>query len=502
MDPTSRGNQPFTIETDEQIIIRTCNGEIYNHLQLEQEHHLTDKLISHSDCECIGHLYLKLWFLEAIRQLDGEFAIMLLATDKRNHIQHLYLARDSYGVRPLFIAKSDDGSIGRASEAKALVDLYDHVIPFAPWQIYDTTSNALVSYTPRSTDVIAGSVTDESQALVVIRQTVTDAVLKRLVADRPVGCLLSGWLDSSLICGIAAKLSDQPIHTFTIGLEWGTDIAYAEMVARHIGSVHQTFIVTIEEALAVIDQVIYTIESRDTTTIRASVRQYLVWKYISRTDIKVILTGEWSDEMSGWYMYFHNAPDPVSFDIECRRLLQDIYLYDGLRVDRAMSGHGLEVRIPLLDPAAVATYLSIDPTLRIPTTDRMEKYLLRKAFADDQLIPDEVLRRRKEAFSDGVSQQTKSWFELIQERIDTIVSDQEYSDYLTTVEQQSWISRETLLADSSNTCPKSKEQYYYRSKFIEYFWAQNVDMIPYYWLPKWSGNVMEPSARVLQTYQS
>jgi asparagine synthase (glutamine-hydrolysing) len=136
-------------------------------------------------------------------------------------------------------------------------------------------------------------------------------------------------------------------------------------------------------------------------------------------------------------MYFHNAPDLVSFDAECRRLLQDIYLYDGLRVDRAMSGHGLEVRIPLLDPVVVSTYLSIDPALRIPTTDRMEKYLLRKAFADDQIIPDEVLRRRKEAFSDGVSQQTKSWFELIQERIDMIISDQEYDEYLATIEQQS-----------------------------------------------------------------
>lgn len=502
MDPSSRGNQPFIIETDEHIITWTCNGEIYNHLQLEQEYYLIDKLTSHSDCECIGHLYQQLWFTETVRLLDGEFAIMLLVTDKSSQAQHLYLARDMYGVRPLFIGQSDDGWLGRASEAKALVDLYDHITPFVPWQIYDSVLDSFVSYAPHNIDLITEPITDEAQALIAVRQTVTDAVSKRLVADRPLGYLLSGWLDSSLMCGIATKLSDQPIHTFTIGLEGGTDIKYAEMVARHIGSVHQTIIVTVEEALAAIDQVIYTIETRDTTTIRASVWQYLIGKYIStHTDIKVLLTGEWADEMSGGYMYFHNAPDPVSFDTECRRLLSDIYLYDGLRVDRAMSWHGLEVRIPLLDPAVVSSYLSIDPTLRIPTPDRMEKYLLRKAFAEDNLIPNEVLRRRKEAFSDGVSQQNKSWFQLIQEHIDTIVSDEEYDDYLTTIEQQSWILRELLLADPSNTYPKTKEQYYYRSKFIEYFGEQNVDMIPYYWLPKWSGNVTEASARVLQTYQ-
>jgi len=415
--------------------------------------------------------------------------------------QTIYLARDTYGVRPLFIGKSSDGWFGWASEAKALVELYDHVTPFTPWQIYDSTSNTFIPYTPRSVDYIAESIMDETQALATVRQTVYDAVAKRLVADRPVGCLLSGWLDSSLICGIAAQLSDQPIYTFTIWLEWGTDIVYAEMLAKHIRSIHQTIIVTIEEALAAIDQVIYTIETRDTTTIRASVWQYLIGKYISQTDIKVILTGEWSDEMSGGYMYFHNAPDPISFDTECRRLLDDIYLYDGLRVDRAMSGHGLEVRIPLLDPAVVTTYLSIDPALRIPTSDRMEKYLLRKAFADDQLIPDEVLRRRKEAFSDWVSQQTKSRFEVIQEYIDTIISDDEYDLYLTDVELRTWVMSDILLSDPRNNYPKTKEQYYYRKQFIKYFWEQSVNMIPYYRLPKRSGNVTEASARVLQTYQ-
>lgn len=501
MDFSSCGKQPFVLETDSHSIMRSCNGEIYNHLQLEQEYQLSDQLTSHSDCECIGYLYIQLWFTEAVRQLDGEFAITLIVTDRTTQEQTLYLARDRYWVRPLFIGTNADGWLWRSSEAKALIDLYDVVKPFVPWHIYDSTSQCFIWYKAQSLDMIPRSITDESQALLTVRQTVYDAIAKRLVADRPLACLLSWGLDSSLICGIAAQLSDQPIYTFTIWLEWGTDIKYAEMVAEHIGSIHQTFIVTVEEALAVIDQVIYSTETWDTTTIRASVWQYLIGKYISQTKVKVILTGEWSDEMSGGYLYFHNAPDPISFDTECRRLLDDVYLYDGLRVDRAMSGHGLEVRVPLLDPAVVETYLSIDPALRIPTSERMEKYLLRQAFAEDNIIPDKVLRRRKEAFSDGVSQQTKSWFELIQEHIDTIVSDHEYEQYLTNLEVTSWVMSDILLLDSSNNYPKTKEQYYYRKKFVEYFWEQHVNMIPYYRLPKWSGNVIEASARVLQTYQ-
>jgi asparagine synthase (glutamine-hydrolysing) len=210
---------------------------------------------------------------------------------------------------------------------------------------------------------------------------------------------LSGWLDSSLVCGVAARLLwDSPLHTFTIGMDWWTDLEPARLVAKHIWSIHHEFLITPTEALEAIDDVIRTIESRDTTTIRASVFQYLLGKYIANTtDIKVLLTGEWADELMWGYMYTHKAPDAGAFDEDCKRLLRDIYLFDGLRVDRSMARWWLEVRIPFLDMWFVEWFLELDPEVRQPQWGR-EKYALRKAFADTGILPDEVLRRKKKHF--------------------------------------------------------------------------------------------------------
>jgi asparagine synthase (glutamine-hydrolysing) len=531
MDLSPAWHQPFELETDDEYIYWTCNWEIYNHKALEselrctaEEYNLSTKLRSHSDCECIWHIYSEVWFEDMIKKLDWEFAIAMIVVDKKTWTDKLYLGRDPYGVRPLFVWHHDDNTY-RCSEMKWLVDICSDIKPFVPWSYMticrdksiacpsDNISNIYKYFLDNSAALCGAggnfltlqnggqaSIHEEKQALVEIKDKLYDAVAKRLVSDRPLGCLLSGWLDSSLVCGIAAKLSNQPIHTFTIWLEWWSDIIYAESVAKYIWSKHTTFVVTIKEALEAIDHVIYQIETWDTTTIRASVWQYLIGKYISaQTDIKVILTGEWSDEMSGGYMYFHNTPSAQEFDAECHRLLKDIYMYDGLRVDRSMATHGLEVRIPLLDPQLTKTYLSIDSTLRMPKTYWIEKYLLRKAFEEDAIIPSEVLWRKKEAFSDGVSQQTKSWFEIIQDKIDTIISDQEFEEFLD--------QRDNLTIQnggktwSSNCKPDTKEKYYYYKKFVEYFGEDNLWVINYYRMPKWSWNTKDPSARVLDVYK-
>jgi asparagine synthase (glutamine-hydrolysing) len=296
------------------------------------------------------------------------------------------------------------------------------------------------------------------------------------------GCLLSGGLDSSIVSAITAKHVKHVLHTFTIGLEGATDIKYAEMVSKHIKSIHQTFIVTIQDALDAIEEVIYTIESYDCTTVRASVWQYLLGKKIKEnTDIKVLLTGEGSDELMSGYMYFHKAPDAYESHRENMRLLEDIHRFDGLRVDRAMSCHGLEVRIPFLDPEFVELYLSLPIDLRMASRG-IEKQLFRDAFKDTDYLPHEVLYRRKEAFSDGTSSLEKSWFEILQEHIGGLVSDEEFMNHKYGVEVD------------------SKEKYYYKKIFEKNFGEKCFGVIPYYWLPKWCGNVMEPSARVLDVY--
>lgn len=278
MDTSDRGNQPFTITTDTKIITWMCNGEIYNHLALESEYDISHLLESTSDCECIGYLYQKLWFEQMLAMLDGEFVIALIVNDVTTDAQELYLWRDFYGVRPLFVWYHEDTIVWRASEAKALVDDCDYVRPLPAWSFYDSVNGMTQSYIPRHYSISQAVMYDEDQATKLIRESLYQAVAKRLVADRPVWCLLSGWLDSSLVCGIAAELTKWPIHTYTIWLEWGTDIMYAEMVAQYIGSIHKTYIITIQEALDAIKHVIYVTETRDTTTIRASVWQYLLGK--------------------------------------------------------------------------------------------------------------------------------------------------------------------------------------------------------------------------------
>ena len=251
----------------------------------------------------------------------------------------------------------------------------------------------------------------------LIKHSLINAVKKRVNnTDREITCLLSGGLDSSLIAALVRKVTkNKPLHTWSIGLKGSEDLKYAKIVADHIGSIHHSIQLEEEEFLNAIEKVIYDIESYDTTTVRASVGNWLISKYIKeKSDAKVVFNGDGSDEVTGGYMYFHCAPDELEFDKECRRLLNDIHFFDVLRSDRSISSHGLEARTPFLDRSFVQTYLSIPHEIRYhPKNNQCEKYLLREAFRSMGILPNKILFRTKEAFSDGVSKQARSWFQII-----------------------------------------------------------------------------------------
>jgi asparagine synthase (glutamine-hydrolysing) len=308
------------------------------------------------------------------------------------------------------------------------------------------------------------------------------AITKRYTTtERPIACLLSGGLDSSLIAALVCDIhkknqSDVKIETYSIGLPDSEDIKYARKVAEHIGSNHTEIIVTEQDMLDAIPEVIRAIESYDTTTVRASIGNYLIGKYIKQhSTAKVIFNGDGSDELAGGYLYMSSCPDSIEYDKETVRLLKDIHLFDVLRSDKSISSHGLEPRTPFLDRGFVNYYLSIPIEYRNHNLGiNIEKYLIRLAFNNEQLLPDEILWRKKEAFSDGVSNKGKSLFQIIQEHTDKLVSDPMLN-------------------------LKEKEKKYYRSIFEDEYPNQS-HIVPYYWMPKYILSD-DPSARTLANYK-
>jgi asparagine synthase (glutamine-hydrolysing) len=330
-----------------------------------------------------------------------------------------------------------------------------------------------------------------------IQHYLISAVKKRvLVTDRPIACLLSGGLDSSLITALVNQIHkeengpDKKLETYSIGLEGSEDLKYARLVSDYLGTNHTEILLTEQDFIDAIPEVIYTIESYDTTTVRASIGNYLLGKYISQnSDAKVIFNGDGSDELCGGYLYMHKAKNAFEFDYECRRLLSNIYAFDVLRSDKCISSHGLEPRTPFLDRSWVQFYLGIDSKLRFhPGAKQCEKYLLRNAFCSENysaldgrpLLPNEVIWRRKEAFSDGVSKTTRSLYEIIQEYVknNIVNSDIEYA----------------------HNTPKTDEQKYYRSLFEKYYSGLN-NIVPYFWMPRYT-NATDASARTLDFYNN
>jgi asparagine synthase (glutamine-hydrolysing) len=321
---------------------------------------------------------------------------------------------------------------------------------------------------------------EEAQAKLAVAYALTDAVKKRMMTDRrDIAVTLSGGLDSSLIAALVAKeLKEQgkpPPQTFSIGMKGSTDLFYARQVADWIGSVHTEIVLTPEEFFAAIPEVIYHIESFDTTTVRASVGNWLVAKAIrENSDCKIVFNGDGSDEVWGSYLYFNGAPSDHAFEAEVTRLLTDIHMFDVLRSDRSISSHGLEPRTPFLDKQFVAVARSVPTEMRRPIRGlRPEKWLLREAFKDSGLLPPDVLWRQKEAFSDGVSGTEKSWYQITQE-----------------------MALERMGADV-----KEPEKFYYRAIYDSYYGAATAEVnVPYFWMPRWSPGATDPSARTLAVY--
>ena len=444
-----------------------------------------------SDCEVIIHLYNRYGMEQTLRMLDGVFAFVL--HDFSKYEQPVYIARDPFGVRALYwmeyfidTPNHECFVYGFASELKCLSTLYNKKYARSNKVIssQEITSNTCEQFIPGTYTKLSlpdQAIGDyhivvknrsyyslpfsypldsrtEDNVLAGIYEHLCAAVHKRVTTtEREVACLLSGGLDSSLITGLVCKYSamdTKKVKTFSIGLPGSDDLKHAKEVADFLGTDHHEIMVSEDEMFDAIPEVIGKIESYDTTTVRASVGNYLVSKYIRKEcDAKVIFNGDGSDEVTGGYMYFHAATDDAAFDQECRGLLKDIYTFDVLRSDKSISGNGLEARTPFLDRAFVQYYLSLPIEMRNHSAHKQcEKYLLRKAFSGKGVIPDSVLWRTKEAFSDGVSGDRKSWFEIIDEKIMKTEGEKYDSD-----------------SSVEHNPPTTREQRYYRQVFDGFF---------------------------------
>jgi asparagine synthase (glutamine-hydrolysing) len=457
-------NQPIIIN-DVAII---CNGEIYNFKKLYEDMGVQPK--TGSDCEVIIHLYLKYGIDHTLAMLDGVFSFLMIDYRLCNKESKIYVARDPYGVRPLYFMGPEyydnkkpefyersiinDNFFAFASELKMLTGIHKEItnqIERAnnkPRTKYIDKKYAIKQFLPGTysmfelefkAQAIWRLVIDQTSYHKMpfmcsietfdienmhanIQKTLVNAVEKRCcTTERPIACLLSGGLDSSLIAALVNEYHKKhtlpTIETYSIGLAGSDDLKYAKIVADYLGTNHTEIVVTEADFLDAIEDVIYDIESYDTTTVRASIGNWLLGKFIKEnSDAKVIFNGDGSDELAGGYLYMNCAPDKLAYDKECRRLLKDIYMYDVLRSDKSISSHGLEPRTPFLDRAWTQYYLSIPIELRSHVqNNKIEKFLIRESFSENYyinsqgnpLLPKEVLWRKKEAFSDGVSKTTR-----------------------------------------------------------------------------------------------
>lgn len=488
-----------------------CNGEIYNWKELAIQHGL-NQAKSGSDCEIIGYLYniYKDNLPGLFRLLDGVFALIIVDQERKRVI----VARDPYGVRPLYSGTKfeynhDNGNTFRvgpqtvffSSELKGLIPISDHIGHFPPgtYQVFDIATKKLLHSekyhtTPWLKNPLLSMYNSSGldMACMSLRFALEDAVRKRMLTERPVAALLSGGIDSSLIASLVQKhlrsLNLPPLCTFSIGMKGSEDLRHAKMVADWIGSEHTEIVLTADDFFKAIPAVIRSLETFDTTTVRASVGNWLVSKAIKeRSDCKVVFNGDGSDEVFGSYLYFYNAPTDQLFEEESQRLLDDMYMFDVQRSDRSISSHGLEPRTPFLDKQFVAVARSISTHWRRPIKGKqVEKWILRRAFDDGATLPHQVLWRKKEAFSDGVSSQEKSWYQEIQDRV---------VHYM----PEDWFDK--AQRHYQHLPPQTAEQYYYRYIFeAEFSRTPSQTCVPYFWMPKWSPGATDPSARTLAVY--
>lgn len=510
-------NQPFLFENKQESIIFVCNGEIYNYKHICEKYNISVQ----NDCAIIPELYIHFKnnhkscsncaadsvdkeFVSFIkREVKGEFAFVLLEFDNFNNLQKIVTGRDEIGVRPLYYSASKE-SLLFTSEMKGAESYKEPLSEFPPGNVFFFQMNELnyhiTSYhfssvydthyqSDESMIFPMIEMKSEEELLEDVRNAVIQSVKRRLDTDKPIAFLLSGGVDSSLVAALSSKILNRPIRTFCCGMAEGTDLEFARKVSQYIDSEHTEIIFTPEEGIDAIYDVIRTVESWDTTTIRASVGQYIVSKVIGcSTNTKIVMVGEGPDEVCSSYLYNWYAPNAAELDSASKESVKNIHYYDVKRADRCISRWGMESRVPLLDPEFIKAYWTIPAEWRMPTYKNVEKWWLRKAFDKFQLLPNEVLWRKKEAFSDGVSGET-SWFSIIQNWV---------NDKVTTEELESASIRFPYCT------PVTKEAYYYRTVFCDIF-GDKERLIPGYWQPKWSSNgvckeYVDPSARTLNIY--
>ncbi len=481
------GMQPMT--NADRSVIWMANGEIYNWRELAAAHGIPCP--SGSDCEVIGGLYERFADepQQLFRALDGVFAAVIVDLRRGK----ILVARDPYGVRPAYIGRAD-GHTWISSELKAMpcgeLTSVEHVRP-GHFYTLDASTGTFVSQKAFHHNPIVKlpALSDVETACRSIRVALEAAVRKRMMTERPVAALLSGGVDSSLIASLVAKelraAGAPPLRTFSIGMEGSSDLAHARRVAAWIGSDHTEVVVTADAMFEAIPAVIHDIETYDTTSVRASVGNWLVAREVARRcDSKVVFNGDGSDEVFGSYLYFLNAPSDTAYEREVERLLDEIHMFDVLRSDRSISSHGLEPRTPFLDKAFVAAVLSVPVGLRRPSAGLPEKWLLRRAFDDGVTLPREVLWRRKEAFSDGVSGE-RSWYEICKEKAAAAVP-------------LNWATAAPL--EYRHLTPTTAEMYLYRQLYSGFYGSLSEVNVPHFWMPRWCEGATDPSARTLAVY--
>jgi asparagine synthase (glutamine-hydrolysing) len=487
VDVSSKSMQPIVLND----LVLICNGEIFNHKELELTYNLT--MTTGSDCEVILHLYDmfgrgKVALESLLKVIRAEFAFVIYDMTNKS----LLVARDVFGIRPLFIS-CENNSIVVASELKAL-SYRKNVKPFMAGSfLIKTPKNTLFHkyhLLVPSINKINNSHFIESSIKILLQ----DAVNIRLMSDRPVGCFLSGGVDSSIITALVAEKIPH-LECFSIGLDGGVDIEAAKKVVNHINASgksikHHIINFTIEEGINVLKEVIWHLETYDITTIRASVPQFLLSQYIANnTSIKVLYSGEGADEVFNSYLYSRLTKSGDLLEKDSIRLLNELYMFDNLRVDRTTAAYGLEVRIPFLDIQLVEFMMSIDTSFRT-CHDKIEKKILRDAFADTNLLPNDILYRQKHAFSDAVSSSEQSWYKSLVSHIDNIISDEELAIF----------NKNNTNSCLMNTAKSlTKEAYYYKKIFDELF-PNRENVLTHYWMPKWTDTNGDPSATVLSCF--
>lgn len=453
VDPAS-GKQP--LYSEDGTLILAANGEIYNHRELRKQFEGKYNFQTQSDCEVILALYKEKGsgFLD---EMNGIFGFAIYDSEKDEY----FIARDHMGIIPLYIGWDQNGTFYVASELKALEGVCTKIELFPPGHYLSSKDGQFVKWYVREwTDYDA--VKDNNTSIDELRKALEDAVHRQLMSDVPYGVLLSGGLDSSVTSAIAKKYAQKRIesddttdawwpqlHSFSVGLEGSPDLAAARKVADHIGTIHHEIKFTIQEGLDAIKDVIYQLETYDITTIRASTPMYLMARVIKSMGIKMVLSGEGADELFGGYLYFHKAPNAREFHEETVRKLSKLHMYDCLRANKSLAAWGIEGRVPFLDKEFIDVAMRINPQDKMITPERMEKWVVRKAFED--YIPASVAWRQKEQFSDGVGY---SWIDTLKKMVGEIVTDEQMANAHFRFPIQT---------------PQNKEEFYYRSIFEDHF---------------------------------